>query len=173
MVIETYCRQINPLWNGERLYQETRKIIGGQMQAITFKHWLPHILGPKGMAMLGPYQGYDPSVNPSVSNVFASAALRFGHTLINPSLSRLNDSYEPLSKFPDQVKLIDAFFAPYRLVEEGGIEPLLRGLIFASAKKPKPQQILNSQLTEHLFEMARDISLGRQHFDIKVENSSL
>ena len=31
-----------------------------------------------------------------------------------------------------------AFFAPYRLVEEGGIDPLLRGLYGAAAKKRMP-----------------------------------
>ena len=48
------------------------------MQHITFTHWLPLIIGPSGMAQLGEYRGYQPSTEPAVSNVFATAAMRFG-----------------------------------------------------------------------------------------------
>lgn len=67
---------INPSWSDEQVYQETRKIIEAQLQIITYKHWLPYIIGDEGMNMLGPYKGYRRSVDPSVSNVFATAAFR-------------------------------------------------------------------------------------------------
>lgn len=86
-------RKINPHWEGDVLFHEARKIVGAELQHITFKHWLPYVLGPKGMDMLGQYQGYDPTVNPSISNVFATAALRFGHSIINPVLTRLDDNF--------------------------------------------------------------------------------
>lgn len=86
-------RKINPHWEGDTLYHEARKIVGAELQHITFKHWLPYVLGPNGMDDLGQYPGYDPTVNPSVSNVFATAALRFGHSIINPVLSRLDENF--------------------------------------------------------------------------------
>lgn len=85
--------KINPHWEGDVLFHEARKIVGAQLQHITFKHWLPYVLGSKGMEILGTYQGYDPTVNPSIANVFATAALRFGHSLINPVLSRLDVNF--------------------------------------------------------------------------------
>ena len=111
------------------------------------------------MSKLAEYSGYKSEVNPSVSNVFATAALRFGHTLINPFLLRLNQSYGKTTNFSSELPLHKAFFAPHRLVEEGGIDPLLRGLLYAPSKRPRSDQILNNELTEHLFELARDVSL--------------
>ena len=68
-------------------------MVGATLQHITFSHWLPTILGPGGMEQLGEYQGYRPDVTPAVSNVFATAAMRFGHTMINPVLHRLDENF--------------------------------------------------------------------------------
>lgn len=70
------------------LYHEARKIVGAAIQHITYKLWMPFIVGPEGMRQLGKYEEYNPQLHPSISNVFATAALRFGHTLINPVLNR-------------------------------------------------------------------------------------
>ena len=63
------------------------------MQHFTYTHWLPKILGPRGMSMLGPYTGYKSDVNPAIANEFAVAALRFGHTLVQPVIFRLNETF--------------------------------------------------------------------------------
>lgn len=125
-------RNVNPHWEGETVYQEARKIIGAMLQHITYEHWLPHIIGSEGMRMMGEYKHYDPQVDSTISNVFATSALRMGHGLIQPVLQRLNSSYLPVPQ--GHLLLQDAFFAPWRLVEEGGVDPLLRGLYAAPAK---------------------------------------
>uniref|UniRef100_T1H3A8 Uncharacterized protein n=1 Tax=Megaselia scalaris TaxID=36166 RepID=T1H3A8_MEGSC len=94
------------------------------MQHVTYKHWLPIILGHKGMEMLGEYKGYNPNVNPSIANEFATAALRFGHSLINPILHRLNASYLPIPQ--GNLQLHKAFFAPWRLAYEDLTEKLFQ-----------------------------------------------
>lgn len=80
---------INPQWDDERLFQEARRILTAQMQHITYNEWLPIVIGRDKMQSLGmlPLQygfsdDYDDSVNPSVLNEFATAAFRFGHSLI-------------------------------------------------------------------------------------------
>ena len=67
---------LNPKWSPEQVYQETRKIVGAQMQFITYEQWLPYILGKTGMKLLGKFKKYDPNVDPTVSNEFATAAFR-------------------------------------------------------------------------------------------------
>ncbi|XP_046389952.1 peroxidasin isoform X2 [Ischnura elegans] len=155
--LATELRNHNPSWDGETIYQEARKIVGATMQHITYTHWLPHIVGPSGMEMLGPYKGYDPMLEAAISNVFATAALRFGHSLINPVLERLDYNFVPIPEGP--LPLHKAFFSPWRLVEEGGVDPLMRGMFSIPAKLKTPHQTLNSELTERLFEVAHEVAL--------------
>lgn len=155
--IANELRRINPHWDGDTIYHETRKIIGAAMQHITYAHWLPFILGDEGMNMLGKFEDYDPNLNPSISNVFATAALRFGHTLINPILHRFDEDLNPIKE--GHLPLHKAFFSPWRVVDEGGIDPLLRGLYTIAAKLKKPTENLNTDLTEKLFESAHAVAL--------------
>nr|CAD7198875.1 unnamed protein product [Timema douglasi] len=163
--VATQLRQINPHWDGDMLYHEARKVVGAQMQHITYKHWLPNILGDEGMLMIGPYEGYDPTVNPSIANVFATAALRFGHSLINPVLHRLNKTFQTIPE--GDVPLHKAFFAPWRLIQEGGVDPLLRGLFTVPAKLKTPHENLNTELTEHLFQVAHAVALDLAAMNIQ------
>ena len=98
-----------------------------------FRDYLPHIVGDEAMARkLGRYPGYNPNVDPSISNVFATAAYRFAHLAIQPVLSRLDNNYRESSRIPN-VPLFKAFFTPWRLVFEGerrGHRALARNMNF-------------------------------------------
>ena len=56
------------------------------MQNIVYGQYLPHILGPKTMVEYGlgidKASTYDPDMDPSITNAFATAAYRFGHSMI-------------------------------------------------------------------------------------------
>lgn len=163
--IARFLRDMNPQWNGEKLYQEARKIVGAEMQHITYQYWMPHVFGRTAEELLGSYRGYDPNLDASISNVFATAALRFGHTLIQPQLQRLNESFQPIPQGP--LKLRDAFFSPWRLVEEGGVDPLMRGMFGTAAKLKLPEENLNSELTEQLFHTAHAVALDLAAMNIQ------
>lgn len=166
--IASELHELNPHWDGDTLYYESRKIVGAEMQHITYAHWLPNILGPEGMNILNENyytNGYDSNIDPSVSNEFATAALRFGHTLIRPILHRLNESFETIQQ--GHLPLHKAFFAPWRLVYEGGVDPLLRGMFTVPAKLKMPTENLNTELTEKLFLTAHAVALDLAAINIQ------
>ncbi|CAI9601382.1 unnamed protein product, partial [Staurois parvus] len=75
--IAIQLNKLNPHWSGERLYQETRKIIGSMMQKITYKDWLPLLLGSEMSHVLPTHTGYNDNEDPRVSNAF-TLAFRMG-----------------------------------------------------------------------------------------------
>lgn len=83
------------------------------------RHYIPKIIGPKSFEdYIGPYGGYNVTTDPSTSNVFATAAYRFGHATVGPILRRLNESFQEHEHFP-HLRLHDTFFSPWRIVKEG------------------------------------------------------
>jgi heme peroxidase/type IX secretion system substrate protein len=111
----------NPAWTDEQLYQHSRKIVGGLMQAIIYEEWLP-TLG----VHLDSYSGYTSAVEPGIMNVFSAAAYRYGHTVINSTIVRMNNNGDIIPQ--GNILLRDAFFNPQVIVESGGIDPLLKGM---------------------------------------------
>lgn len=78
-----------------------------------------HIVGPDFMSrQLSTYPGYNESVDPSIANVFATAAFRFAHLMVQPTIFRLDENYNEHRKYPS-VLLHKAFFTPWRVIYEG------------------------------------------------------
>lgn len=109
----------------DQVYHEARRLVAATIQSITYNEFLPMLLGPNA---LEPYAGYNPNVNPGVSNVFATAAYRFGHSMVNPTL--ILDGGLDLS-------LRDAFFNPDAIIDSG-IEPFLAGAAVTIAEEVDP-----------------------------------
>lgn len=107
----------------ETLYQAARKIVGAQMQIITYNEWLPELVGP---GAISPYSGYDDSVNPNVANEFATALFRIGHSMLPTALPRIGNDGATIPE--GSISLADSFFNPGAIENEGGISPLLKGL---------------------------------------------
>ncbi len=116
-------RERFPKLTGDQIYERARARVGALIQVITYNEFLPILLGPHALKS---YTGYAPGVNPNISNAFSTAAYRLGHSMLSPQLLRLKGNGSPLDAGP--LNLRDAFFAPWRISQEGGIEPLLRGL---------------------------------------------
>ncbi len=111
----------NPSLSDEEVYQQARAIVIAEIQVITYNEWLPSLLG---QGSVGPYRGYNPNVNAGISNEFATAGFRFGHSLVGDDIEFLDNNGLEVR---DGVTLADAFFNP-DLVKENGIDPLLKYL---------------------------------------------
>tara|TARA_R110002126_G_scaffold75704_2_gene188832 strand:- start:3736 stop:5421 length:1686 start_codon:yes stop_codon:yes gene_type:complete len=114
---------------GDQIYEWAKAIVTAEMQAITYREFLPALLGP---GALPPYQGYRPQVDASIGNLFATAAYRFGHTMLSPQLRRLEA--DGSTHLAGDLPLANAFFDPTQLTSIG-LEPYLRGLADQTAQE--------------------------------------
>ncbi len=152
----------NPDWSGERVYQESRSLVGAQIQAITYNDWLPKLLGEDG---IGAYSGYDAGVNAGMTTEFSTCAFRFCHSMIPDELERLAENGDPIAQ--GHLKLSDGFFTPETFLEGDGADPLLRGLAAQdamavdAAMSSELRNFLNAGDGEDSDLLARNIARGR------------
>ncbi|MBL8830435.1 MAG: LEPR-XLL domain-containing protein, partial [Planctomycetaceae bacterium] len=132
----TKIKAANPTWTDEQIYQQARSIVIGEIQAITYKEWLPAILGKDALSR---YQGYNATVNPGIANEFSTAAFRFGHSLLGDDVEFFDNNGEETR---DGVTLSQAFFNP-ELISQTGIDPLLKYLSSDPASE-LDTQVVNS-----------------------------
>ncbi|XP_014341738.1 myeloperoxidase [Latimeria chalumnae] len=151
-------KTLNPHWDGETVYQETRKIMGAYFQIINYRDYVHRVIGEEAMRKYLPkYKGYDETVDPRISNVFATAAFRYAHATIMPTLFRSDEKYQEHKDYPN-LHLHNAFFSPWRLVSEGGLDPIMCGLLGNPAKKQTQNAMMNEELRQRLFEPTREKS---------------
>lgn len=113
----------NALLSGDQIYEAARIIVGAEMQVITYREFLPLLLGRRALPK---YDGYKPEINAGIANTFATAGYRFGHTMLSPQLLRLDRNLEEIDE--GHLALASAFFNPSAITDEGGIDPILRGM---------------------------------------------
>lgn len=126
----------NPSWSDEQVYQRARKIVGAEVQAITYNEWLPALTGAHG---LGSYAGYDPTADGSINTAFSTAAFRIGHTMLNDQLQRFNADGSVFAG--GHLSLFQQFFNPTSIQGAGNLEAVLRGLGIQEANEIDTQTI--------------------------------
>jgi len=113
----------HPDWSDEQIFQRARRIIAAEIQSVTYNEYLPAMLGPHTVPA---YAGYNPLVNPSISNAFASVGFRAGHSMTSPASPRADvDGNEYVD---GNLQLRDATFNTSIVLDQGGVDPILRGL---------------------------------------------
>lgn len=151
--------ELNPLWDDERIYQECRRIVGALIQKIVYVDYLPKVMGPEVFdAFVGPYTGYDPRVDASVPNSFATAAYRYGHSLVRPLFDRLGAGFTPLPIGP--LNLAEAFFSPDQFRTSLGTDPIMRGWTAVNSRRMDEfmNRVLTTQLFENTFGVGMDLA---------------
>jgi hypothetical protein len=168
--------QTNPTWTDEQIFQRARKTLGALLQAVTYEEFLPTI----GVT-LSVYEGYDPTIDPGIMNIFSGAAFRFGHSAVTGNLVRYDE--DDVFSF-GSVDIRSAFANPTFLEDEGGIDPFLRGL--AAQQHQFIDNKITSDLRNFLFGnpgsggmdlAALNIERGREkglpHFNLLRQNFGL
>ncbi len=107
------------------------------MQNVVYGEYLPKILGETGSDEAGvalPDEddgrtGYKPHANPGIFNSFATAAYRFGHSMIQGLIQMFTVGGVPAES--DEYDLSDHFFNLERYEQDDGLglEQILAGLI--------------------------------------------
>uniref|UniRef100_A0A9J2Q581 peroxidase n=1 Tax=Ascaris lumbricoides TaxID=6252 RepID=A0A9J2Q581_ASCLU len=138
--IDTDLRHINRHWSENRLFQETRKIVGAMMQVVTYKEFLPALLGSLHDTLIPGYIRYNPTINPGVSNEFAGAAYRL-HGLIQEIYELRNRNFDVIGT----TRFVESTFQVQRIIS-GGIDSLIRGLVSQPARLP--QRITTQEIYE-------------------------
>jgi len=105
----------HPDWTDEDIFQAARRWVIGLLQSITFREYLPALLGPDALRAYG---GYRPDRAAGLSLEMVGAALRMGHSQMSPMLRRLGPGGREFKR--SHVSLKAAFFAPVLYRQEGG-----------------------------------------------------
>ncbi|KAG8042227.1 hypothetical protein G9C98_000218 [Cotesia typhae] len=173
--LATELTALNPHWSDEKLFQESRKIVGAVVQHITYREYLPILLGPQIIKIFGldlketdHYDDYDPELNPNIANSFATAAYRFGHSLVQHSFARYDGKHNLIF---DNISIHDEFKHRKNLLSPGSVDRLLLGLI--NQVSQRRDEFITKELTKHLFQFPNfpfgmdlasiNIQRGRDH----------
>ena len=127
--IARQMKAANPNLNDEQLYQHARKRNIAIMQAITYNEFIPALMGERALSS---YRGYDSREFPNITNEFSTAAFRFGHSMLNSELLRLDADMNVVPG--GNLNLANAFFNPQH-IQDYGIDPYLNGLMNQAAQE--------------------------------------
>ncbi|EFX83339.1 hypothetical protein DAPPUDRAFT_240129 [Daphnia pulex] len=168
-----YADQMNQLTHFIDASHETRRIVGALMQHVTYNEFLPSLLGRTTMdaygltpQTIGYSSSYDENANPSITNEFATAAFRMGHSLIQGAMNLVEEDGKV------RVELMRNWFNNPSLLRQAGIlDAVLRGMIDQWPRKV--DEWVSEDVTNHLFQrpkkdfgldlLAINIWRGRDH----------
>jgi hypothetical protein len=188
--IATELAQMNPTlfgyrsWTDERLYQEARKINIAEAQIITYRAYLPDLLGAGNLTA---YAGYNPNVDPSIATEFSTVAFRFGHSMLDNNIERHgNDGLDIADPNGASISLAQDFFDPSVITPDANgnfgafdpfsgkittdIDPILKGITDGNAQAVDllaVESVRNLLFGNGRFGgqdlMARDVQRARDH----------
>ena len=155
----------NPTFSDETLYQTARKIVGAEMQAVTYKEFLPAVMGAQAPNP-NAYR-YAPGLDASITNSFSTAFFRFGHSMQSSQLPLTNND----GSSAGSLSLASSFFNPAILKDAPEkVDQVLKGL--SSQTSQENDLLMVDAIRNFLFGppgaggldlAALDIQRGRDH----------
>jgi len=175
----TQLAQLNPRWDVNKVFEETRRIVAAEVQHITYNEFLPRVLGRNNLKAFdldlltsSYYYDYDEECSATSFNEFATAAFRFGHSTIRQNLTLMSEEAALGRAQPRDLMLRKHFNNPDVSMEVDIIDDLMRGLMMMPMEAMDNR--ITDEVTNHLFEqrnvpksgmdlVALNIQRGRDH----------
>ena len=169
--IARHLLQRHPVWDDEKLFQEARRILIAEWQHIIYNEWLPIIVGfdyANAHGLLPLREGfsyfYDPSIDLSISNSFATAAFRFGHSMVREMYDLINAEGQVFRT----LNVTRTFFDPTVITES--LVGHARSLVAQRSEKFDPsmaaaihEQLFTANFVHGFDLLAFNIQRGRDH----------
>ncbi|NER26642.1 MAG: DUF4114 domain-containing protein [Symploca sp. SIO1C4] len=143
--------RFHPEWTDEQIFQRARQINIAQFQNIVFYEWLPLMIGD----IVTPYRGYQPTASPEISDEFAAAGLRVGHTQVNNHINKINAEGDITT-----IPFLSAFSSAH-IQESTDVDSILRG---------NSQIVAEDVDTNVVFDLRNALIPGAIGFDIYAAN---
>ncbi|GAB6022708.1 hypothetical protein CHUAL_006804 [Chamberlinius hualienensis] len=147
--VATQLSTLNPTWNDETLYQETRKIVIAVWQRIIYNEYLPLVLGNRVMKSFNLnleksdfFERYDLNVDPTLLNEFATAAFRYGHSLVQSNINLVDENGNVQTE-----QLFERFLRPFNV---SLLDSYIRGSTLQASQRV--DENLVQDLTNRLFQ---------------------
>lgn len=137
----------HPEWSAEQVFQAAKVIVEAEYQRVVFDEFSSAMSGD--LPGEHGFSGYDPSINPGISEEFASAVYRVGHSMINETLA-----YVDAAGDHQEISLIGAFLNPTLFASNLG------GVGSTGALLQGGSQIAHQQIDELLVNAVRNMLLG-------------
>ncbi|KAF8790333.1 uncharacterized protein LOC129959954 isoform X2 [Argiope bruennichi] len=143
---------LNPHWDDHQLFEEARRIVGAELQHITYKELLPAILGqditdkydlqPQAS---GHYTGYDINLNAGVSNAVATSVFSFLFSMMPSHFELYSKEYKKVGSKP----MSETYFQPSDMYDPNKLNEYLLGLV--SQKAQNRDEFISKEMTNNIF----------------------
>ncbi|GLV32003.1 Peroxinectin-like [Carabus blaptoides fortunei] len=165
-------QKLNSHWSDELVFLEARRIMVAELQHIVYSQWLPEVIGFRAMTEFnlnvdrpGYSTHYDPKVDPAITNEFTTAALRFGHSIVDGKMKVYGQN-----KMEEILDIPEVMFYPSRMRKRDFFDQILTTLVVESPQIADTS--VTEALTQYMFRagnpfgmdlIAINIQRGRDH----------
>ncbi|XP_023215778.1 uncharacterized protein LOC111618468 [Centruroides sculpturatus] len=143
---------LNPHWDDDQLFEEARRIVGAELQHITYHELLPTFLGQNIMDKYdlqthssGYYTGYDININPGISNVIGASVFGFLFSMMPSKFDLYTKEFKKIGTKP----MSQTYFQPTDMYSPNKLNEYLLGLV--SQKAQAGDEFISNEMTNNLF----------------------
>ena len=139
-------------WNGSRIFQAARFVTEMEYQHLVFEEFVRKV-----QPAVRPFHVYSPDQNPAIPAEFAHAVYRFGHSMLDDVIPRIEENGSR-----NDIPLLDGFLNPpaYTQATPGGPSGVLNGDQAAGAIAMGLSDQVGNELDEFINNTLRNNLLG-------------